>query len=110
MLRAHARWPSGAHDARQGAQTHSRGGPSPQPRCARRSRAHATCGADVSAPSRVAAVIALAQLTALQATYKAASRRHGVSPLKPMLQLIEDSIQEQASINKVGGWSGVQPC
>jgi hypothetical protein len=44
----------------------------------------------------------LGQLTALQATYKAACRRHGVAPLKSVLALIEDATQEQKAVEKVG--------
>eukprot|EP00195_Chlamydomonas_chlamydogama_P006800 CAMPEP_0202907646 /NCGR_PEP_ID=MMETSP1392-20130828/43391_1 /ASSEMBLY_ACC=CAM_ASM_000868 /TAXON_ID=225041 /ORGANISM="Chlamydomonas chlamydogama, Strain SAG 11-48b" /LENGTH=52 /DNA_ID=CAMNT_0049596653 /DNA_START=24 /DNA_END=179 /DNA_ORIENTATION=+ len=36
----------------------------------------------------------LAQLNALVSTYKAASRNHGVPPLKPLLTELEECIQE----------------
>jgi hypothetical protein len=44
---------------------------------------------------------ALAQLNALQATYKAACRRHGVPQHKPLAAQIETAIQEGKKIDKV---------
>ncbi|KAG1668299.1 hypothetical protein FOA52_011196 [Chlamydomonas sp. UWO 241] len=46
-------------------------------------------------------MVQLAQLTALHSTYKAASRRYGVVPIKEVAALIEESIQDTANIAKV---------
>jgi hypothetical protein len=39
-------------------------------------------------------IIALSQLTAFLSTYKAASRRYGVPPLKTILAQIDDAVVE----------------
>ncbi len=49
------------------------------------------------------AVVALAQLNAVQTTYKAACRSNGVPVHKPLATQIEDAIQEGSSIDKVTG-------
>ena len=58
------------------------------------------------------ALEALAGLNAFVSTYKAASRRYGVAPLKPILLMLEESIADGGTaINKVGSMGAlhVQP-